>query len=199
MSAFIAVLGNVPSAGRGCNWVFEPLNSRPRARVSQVVVDRRRVLATQNPMDVDYRVLSNTGLWYIGRLQTDADRERVIESLSQAAGTGALSPAALTRVVKQLKSRWFVMRDVHDKNGTVLVQPRLRDVVHARATHANGDSALDAEAIVTSLGRLRSPASTLGKTLRTSFICETMSSKTALSSALARIESGMWQPGFAKA
>jgi hypothetical protein len=82
------------------------------------------VLATQNPMDVDYRVLSNTGLWYIGRLQTDADRERVIESLSQAAGTGALSAAALASVVKQLKNRWFVMRNVHDKHGTVLVQPR---------------------------------------------------------------------------
>ncbi len=82
------------------------------------------VLATQNPMDVDYRVLSNTGLWYIGRLQTDADRDRVVESLSQAAGTGALSTAALANVVKQLQNRWFVMRNVHDKNGTVLVQPR---------------------------------------------------------------------------
>jgi hypothetical protein len=82
------------------------------------------VLATQNPMDVDYRVLSNTGLWYIGRLQTDADRDRVIDSLSQAAGTGLLTTAALSSVVKQLQNRWFVMRNVHDANGTVLVQPR---------------------------------------------------------------------------
>ncbi len=82
------------------------------------------VLATQNPMDVDYRVLSNTGIWYIGRLQTDADRDRVIESISQSAGTGALAPAALANVVKQLKNRWFVMRNVHDPSGTVLVQPR---------------------------------------------------------------------------
>jgi hypothetical protein len=82
------------------------------------------VLATQNPMDVDYRLLSNTGIWYIGRLQTDADRDRVIESISQSAGTGAFTPAALANVVKQLKNRWFVMRNVHDANGTVLVQPR---------------------------------------------------------------------------
>jgi hypothetical protein len=82
------------------------------------------ILATQNPMDVDYRVLSNTGLWYIGRLQTDADRERVIDSLAQAAGTGAFTNAALASVVKQLQNRWFVMRNVHDTNGTVLVQPR---------------------------------------------------------------------------
>ena len=66
----------------------------------------------------------NTGIWYIGRLQTDADRDRVIESISQSAGTGAFTPAALANVVKQLKNRWFVMRNVHDANGTVLVQPR---------------------------------------------------------------------------
>lgn len=82
------------------------------------------VLATQNPMDVDYRVLSNTGIWYIGRLQTDADRDRVVESISQSAGTGAFTPAALSNVIKQLKNRWFVMRNIHDPSGTVLVQPR---------------------------------------------------------------------------
>ena len=42
------------------------------------------VVATQNPMDLDYRALSNAGLWCIGRLQTDADRARVIESLASA-------------------------------------------------------------------------------------------------------------------
>src|SRR5512138_4008790 len=40
------------------------------------------VLATQNPMDLDYRALGNAGLWWIGRLQTDADRARVIEGIA---------------------------------------------------------------------------------------------------------------------
>lgn len=40
------------------------------------------LIGTQNPMDLDYRALGNAGLWCIGRLQTDADRARVIESLS---------------------------------------------------------------------------------------------------------------------
>jgi hypothetical protein len=44
------------------------------------------VLATQNPMDLDYRALSNAGLWCIGRLQTDADRERVVDGLASATG-----------------------------------------------------------------------------------------------------------------
>ena len=49
-------------------------------------------------MDIDYRALSNAGLWCIGRLQTDADRERVVEGLSGAgvgAQTGAVNGAAL--------------------------------------------------------------------------------------------------------
>src|SRR5690606_39980241 len=39
------------------------------------------LVATQNPMDVDYRALSNAGLWCIGRLQTDADRARLVDGL----------------------------------------------------------------------------------------------------------------------
>jgi hypothetical protein len=40
------------------------------------------LLATQNPMDIDYCALSNAGLWCIGRLQTDADRARVIDGIT---------------------------------------------------------------------------------------------------------------------
>lgn len=82
------------------------------------------VLSTQNPMDLDYRVLSNAGIWYVGRLQTDADRARVVESMAESAGTGALSESGLTNVIKQLKNRWFLMRNLHSSEGTLLVQPR---------------------------------------------------------------------------
>ncbi|MET0792716.1 MAG: hypothetical protein ABW061_14445 [Polyangiaceae bacterium] len=44
------------------------------------------VVATQNPIDLDCRALSNAGLWFIGRLQTDADRARVIDGLEGALG-----------------------------------------------------------------------------------------------------------------
>jgi len=46
------------------------------------------VLATQNPMDLDYRALSNAGLWLVGRLQTDADRARVVEAMASEGGLG---------------------------------------------------------------------------------------------------------------
>jgi hypothetical protein len=79
------------------------------------------VVATQNPMDLDYRALSNAGLWCVGRLQTDADRQRVIEGLC---GPSAASAGQLSNVVKKLKARWFLMRDAHATGGTLLLQPR---------------------------------------------------------------------------
>jgi hypothetical protein len=82
------------------------------------------VVATQNPMDLDYRALSNAGLWCIGRLQTDADRQRVIEGLSNATAVKASSPVDLDRVVSRLGARWFLMRDAHAKDGNLLLQPR---------------------------------------------------------------------------
>jgi hypothetical protein len=81
------------------------------------------VIATQNPMDLDYRALGNAGLWMIGRLQTDADRARVIDGLAGAAGSEE-SAAELARTVKRLASRWFLVRNAHSKDGMFLVQPR---------------------------------------------------------------------------
>jgi nicotinamidase-related amidase len=79
------------------------------------------VVATQNPMDLDYRALSNAGLWCIGRLQTDADRARVVEAL---AGDDKAAAATLTDTVRRIGARWFLMRDAHAGNGAVLLQPR---------------------------------------------------------------------------
>ncbi len=93
------------------------------------------VVATQNPMDLDYRALSNAGVWCVGRLQTDADRARVVEGMagadSNGAGLGADS-AELGDVVRQLAQRWFVVRDARGGGGrggsggggVALVQPR---------------------------------------------------------------------------
>jgi len=79
------------------------------------------VIATQNPMDIDYRALGNAGLWAIGKLQTDADRERVVEALG---AEGDQSPKALTRTIQPLAKRWFVLRNMHSPSGTQLFQPR---------------------------------------------------------------------------
>jgi hypothetical protein len=82
------------------------------------------VLATQNPMDLDYRALSNAGLWFVGRLQTDADRERVIDGLTTSNSNASADRELLEDTVKQLKRRWFVVRNVHAGEGLRLFQPR---------------------------------------------------------------------------
>jgi len=83
------------------------------------------VVATQNPMDLDYRALSNAGLWCIGRLQTDADRARVIDGLSHAQDNGEASAPDLGRTVQRLSNRWFVVRNAHAaRAGPILLQPR---------------------------------------------------------------------------
>jgi hypothetical protein len=83
------------------------------------------LVATQNPMDLDYRALGNAGLWCVGRLQTDADRARVIEGLSSStAGDGGASAEELSEITKCLAPRWFLFRDVHARQTTALMQPR---------------------------------------------------------------------------
>ncbi|NCD21751.1 MAG: ATP-binding protein, partial [Spartobacteria bacterium] len=81
------------------------------------------VLATQNPVDLDYRGLSNAGTWFIGRLQTERDKLRVIEGLTSAAAGEGLDRATLDRLLANLGSRVFLMRNVHD-DAPVLLESR---------------------------------------------------------------------------
>ncbi|MET0591784.1 MAG: helicase HerA-like domain-containing protein [Polyangiaceae bacterium] len=82
------------------------------------------VVATQNPMDLDYRALGNAGLWCLGRLQTDADRERVVDGLGANGVDADESLERLGDTLRKLGKRWFVVRDAHGSDGTVLMQPR---------------------------------------------------------------------------
>jgi hypothetical protein len=82
------------------------------------------VVATQNPMDLDYRALGNAGLWCLGRLQTDADRARVLDGLGANATNGDESVEGLSETLRRLAPRWFITRNAHDEKGAVLVQPR---------------------------------------------------------------------------
>ena len=81
------------------------------------------VVATQNPMDLDYRALSNAGIWCLGRLQTDADRHRVLDGLAAAQGTSG-DVAGLEATLQRLAPRWFVIRNTHSSSPPLLVQPR---------------------------------------------------------------------------
>lgn len=74
------------------------------------------VLATQNPVDLDYKGLANTGTWFIGRLQTERDKARVLEGLEGiAAGTGQkFDRSQMEQVLAGLSNRIFLLNNVHD-------------------------------------------------------------------------------------
>ncbi len=69
------------------------------------------VLATQNPVDLDYKALSNAGTWFVGRLQTPQDKDRLLDGLESLAG-GA-DRARLDRLISGLKKRVFLAKNVH--------------------------------------------------------------------------------------
>ncbi len=72
------------------------------------------VLATQNPVDLDYRGLSNTGTWFIGRLQTERDKMRVMEGLEGASGGQPFDRGAMEQTIAGLGKRVFLLHSVHE-------------------------------------------------------------------------------------
>lgn len=76
------------------------------------------VLATQNPVDLDYKGLSNTGTWFLGRLQTERDKARVLDGLDGAAA-GALDRAQAERILSALGKRMFLLHNVHETQPVV--------------------------------------------------------------------------------
>ena len=75
------------------------------------------LLATQNPVDLDYKAMSNAGTWCIGRLQTERDKARILEALQSAAGS--VDVPALDATISGLQKRQFVLHNTHDEKATV--------------------------------------------------------------------------------
>lgn len=80
------------------------------------------VLATQNPVDLDYKALSNAGTWFIGRLQTERDKARVLDGLEGAAAAygGAFNRQDMDRILSGLGSRVFLMNNTHEDAPVVM-------------------------------------------------------------------------------
>jgi hypothetical protein len=79
------------------------------------------VLATQNPVDLDYKGLSNAGTWFLGRLQTERDKARLLDGLEGAAGGAGqtFDRAATEQLLASLGSRVFLMHNVHEDQPVV--------------------------------------------------------------------------------
>jgi hypothetical protein len=72
------------------------------------------ILSTQNPVDLDYKALSNTGTWFIGRLQTERDKERVLAGLEGASLGAKFDKQKVEQILAGLRQRLFYLHNVHE-------------------------------------------------------------------------------------
>ena len=132
---------------------FPPTAEPPSKRPLLTLLKQARafglgvVLATQNPVDLDYKGLANTGTWFIGRLQTERDKMRVLEGLEGAVSTagGRFDRGAMEQTLAGLGNRVFLMNNVHDDAPTLfetrwvlsylrgpLTRPQIRTLMEAK-------------------------------------------------------------------
>jgi hypothetical protein len=121
------------------------------------------VLATQNPVDLDYKGLSNTGSWFIGRLQTERDKARVLEGLEGVAAGGDMrfDRRAMEETLAGLGKRVFLLNNVHEDEPVVfetrwvmsyLRGPLTRDQIKVLMDPRRAEAAVRTEAAVAGSG-----------------------------------------------
>src|SRR5262245_3018099 len=113
------------------------------------------VLATQNPVDLDYKGLANTGTWFIGRLQTERDKARVLEGLEGASTSAGkkFDRGRMEQTLAGLGNRIFLMNNVHEDEPVVfetrwclsylrgpLTRTQIKMLMDSRRTEARGPS-----------------------------------------------------------
>jgi len=107
---------------------FPPVQDPPSKTVLLTLLKQARayglgvLLATQNPVDLDYKGISNTGTWFIGRLQTERDKARILEGLKGVSDKG-YPMQEMDRMISGLGKRVFLLHNVHEDR-PVLFQTR---------------------------------------------------------------------------
>ena len=102
-----------------------PVANPPTKRLLLTLLKQARayglglVLSTQNPVDLDYKGLSNTGIWFIDRLQTERDKARVMEGLESASKGGRFDKQKMERTLAGLGKRRFLLHNVHEEETIV--------------------------------------------------------------------------------
>jgi DNA helicase HerA-like ATPase len=97
---------------------FPPLGNPPSKQPMLTLLKQARsfgigiILSTQNPVDIDYKGLSNIGTWFLGRLQTKQDIDRVIDGLSSA--SEGINKAQIASMLSNLEKRNFILNNIND-------------------------------------------------------------------------------------
>ncbi len=104
---------------------FPPVANPPAKTAMLTLLKQARayglgvVLATQNPVDLDYKGLANAGTWFLGRLSTERDKARVIEGLEGVAAGSGFDRESLDATLSALPPRTFLLRNVHEDQPVV--------------------------------------------------------------------------------
>ncbi|HEX2223708.1 MAG TPA: DUF87 domain-containing protein [Thermoanaerobaculia bacterium] len=111
------------------------------------------VLATQNPADLDYKGLANVGTWFLGRLQTERDKQRLMDGLEGAAAGGKFDRARTEEVLAGLGNRVFLLHNVHEDEPVVfqcrwamsylrgpLTRPEIKRLMDGRRTSQSAEA-----------------------------------------------------------
>ena len=112
------------------------------------------LLATQNPVDIDYKALSNAGTWFIGKLQTEQDKDRLLDGLESA--SNKISRGIFDKLISTLGKRVFVLHNIHAQQPALfkarwamnyLAGPLIRTQIPDLNKRANADEALHAQPV----------------------------------------------------
>lgn len=109
---------------------FPPVQNPPSKQPLMRLLKQARafglgvLMATQNPVDLDYKGLSNVGSWFIGRLQSEGDANRIISGLKEAAASTDLDLPQVKQLIASIKPRVFLLRNIHDEGKVTLFYSR---------------------------------------------------------------------------
>ncbi len=136
-----------------------PVANPPSKRLFLTLLKQARafglgtVLSTQNPVDLDYKALSNAGTWFIGRLQTERDKARLLDGMSSATGREPTDLNELSSKISTLDKRQFVLHNVHASHPVVfgtrwvmsyLAGPMTREQIRAMSDLDSGPATVGA-------------------------------------------------------
>ena len=161
-----------------------PVANPPSKRLFLTLLKQARayglglVLSTQNPVDLDYKGLSNTGTWFIGRMQTERDKARVMEGLEGASG-GKFDKQAMERTIAGLGKRRFLLHNVHENEAVVfgtrwvmsyLAGPLTRDHIRTLMSKVRKKVAAAAKAVSKPKRKSKAMAPALSPTIEQFFV-----------------------------
>ena len=150
---------------------FPPVAEPPSKRPLLTLLKQARafglgiVLTTQNPVDLDYKGLANTGTWLLGRLQTERDKARVLEGLesASAAAHAELDMGQIDKLLSGLSQRIFLMHNVHEDAPVVFESRWAMSYLRGPLTRDQIKKLMDGRRPATT-GVPRAPTGTAGST-----------------------------------